>query len=150
MAATIAALAAAFVMTRRLPIAPLVTGAVVLVFGGLTLVFADETFIKMKPTLVNALLSLVLFGGLLFRQAFVKPLFELAFQLDAAGWRALSFRWACFFAAMAVLNEVVWRSVSTDAWVGFKVFGYLPLTLAFGIAQVPLIRRHSLAADAQS
>jgi intracellular septation protein len=150
MVATVVALGAAYGLTRRIPILPLVTGAIVLVFGGLTLVFADDVFIKLKPTVVNALLSAALFGGLAFKRPLLKPLFEAAFQLDAAGWRVLTFRWACFFAGLAALNEIVWRSVSTDSWVTFKVFGLLPLTLLFSVAQVPFIRRHSLEPERDS
>lgn len=145
MVATAIALAASYALARRLPIVPLVSGAIVLVFGGLTLIYADEHFIKLKPTVVNGLLAGTLLGGLLFRQPLLKPLLGLAFQLDEPGWRILTLRWACFFASMAALNEIVWRSFSTDTWVSFKVFGLLPLTLLFSLAQLPLIRRHAVA-----
>ena len=147
MVATAIALGASYALVRRLPIVPLVSGAIVLVFGGLTLAFADEHFIKLKPTVVNSLLAGTLLGGLLFRQPLLKPLLAMAFQLDEPGWRILTLRWACFFASMAALNEVVWRSFSTDTWVSFKVFGLLPLTLLFSLAQLPLIRRHAVAAE---
>lgn len=145
MIATVAALAVSYATVRRIPLIPLVTGAIVLVFGGLTLIFANDVFIKLKPTMVNGLLAAALFGGLLFRQPLLKPLFEMAFQLDEPGWRRLTWRWACFFLAMAALNEIVWRNFSTDTWVSFKVFGLLPLTFAFSLAQIPLIRRHAVA-----
>ncbi len=141
MAATLIALAVAYALERRIPIMPLVAGVVVFVFGGLTLLLDDETFIKLKPTIVNALFAAILFGGLVFRRSLLKPLFGPVFQLDEEGWRVLTVRWAFFFTAVAVLNEIVWRSTTTDVWVNFKVFGILPLTLAFSIAQLPLIRR---------
>lgn len=138
------ALGANWLLERRLPIMPLVTAGFVLVFGGLTLALADDLFIKLKPTIVNGLFAAILFGGLVAGRALLKPLFGAAFQLDDAGWRKLTFRWACFFVALALLNELVWRNVSTDLWVDFKVFGIMPLTIAFTLSQVPLILRHQL------
>jgi intracellular septation protein len=146
MVATIASLAVGYALERRIALLPLVTGAIVLVFGGLTLIFDNELFIKLKPTVVNGLLGLALFGGLAFNAPILRTLFSAAFQLDERGWRILSLRWAWFFLAMAVLNEIVWRHFSTDTWVAFKAFGYTPLTLVFSVAQVPLIRRHSTEA----
>lgn len=144
MIAIIAALAVSWTFERKLPAVPLFTAGIVLVFGGLTLWLADETFIKLKPTILNGMFAAALLGGLLAGRSLLKPLFGPVFRLDEAGWRALTGRWALFFAAMAVLNEVVWRSVSTDMWVNIKVFGYLPLTFLFAIAQTPLIQRHTL------
>ena len=147
MVAIAVALGASVWIERRVPIMPLVSAAVVMVFGGLTLWLDDETFIKMKPTIINGLFAAVLFGGLIFRRPFLKPLFGPVMQLNEAGWLKLSLRWAIFFAAVAVLNEVVWRNVSTDNWVSFKVFGILPLTVVFAMAQTPLIQRHSTDAE---
>ncbi|HEX7007485.1 MAG TPA: septation protein A [Alphaproteobacteria bacterium] len=143
MVAIAAALAASIAIERRVPIMPLVSAVVVMVFGGLTLWLDDETFIKMKPTIINGLFAAVLFGGLLFRRGLLKPLFGAVMELDEAGWLKLSLRWALFFTAIAVLNEVVWRTFSTDNWVTFKVFGILPITVIFALAQTPLIQRHS-------
>ena len=123
MVATFLALGVSWVLTRRLAIMPLVTGIVVLVFGGLTLALQDETFIKMKPTIVNALFGAILLGGLAFGRSLLGYVFDSVFRLDAEGWRKLTFRWALFFFALAVLNEMIWRNVSTDAWVSFKVSG---------------------------
>jgi intracellular septation protein len=148
MAATAVALALSFAMMRRVPWMPLVTAAIVGVFGGLTLWLNDETFIKMKPTIVEGLFSAVLFGGLALDRPLLKPLFGTAWSMDAEGWRRLSFRFAVFFAAMAVLNEIIWRTQSTDVWVLFKVFGLIGLTLVFAMAQIPLMTRHHLADDA--
>ncbi len=144
-AATAVALALAWGIERRLPLMPLITAGVVAIFGGLTLWLADETFIKMKPTIVQAIFAAVLFGGLLAGKPLLKPLLGAAWQMDEAGWRKLTLRFALFFAAMAGLNEVVWRTQTTDFWVSFKVFGILGLTVAFAASQVFMLQRHMLA-----
>lgn len=144
MVATVIAVGLSLAVERRVPIMPVVTAAIVLVFGGLTLWLDDERFIKMKPTIVQAIFSVVLFGGLLWKKPLLKPLLGSAWQLTDRGWYILTFRFAVFFAAMAVLNEVVWRSVSTDLWVNFKIFGILALTFAFTAFQVPLITRYQI------
>lgn len=142
MIATAVALTVSYALTRTLPIMPLVSGAVVLVFGSLTLWLQDETFIKMKPTIVNALFGTVLLGGLYFGKSLLGYVFDSAFKLDAEGWRKLTLRWGLFFLVLAVLNEVVWRNFSTDNWVAFKVWGTMPLTLIFTMSQMPLIMKH--------
>ena len=142
--ATLASLVVSFALTRRLPIMPLVTGVVVLIFGGLTLALQDETFIKMKPTIVNVLFGSTLLIGLLFGRALLGYVFDSVFRLDDAGWRKLTYRWGLFFFALAVLNEIVWRNFSDDVWVNFKVFGIMPLTVVFTLTQMPLIQRHAL------
>jgi len=142
--ATLVALVVSFALTRKLPIMPLVTGIVVVVFGGLTLWLKDETFIKMKPTIVNALFGAVLLGGLAFGKSLLGYVFDSVFRLTDEGWNKLTFRWGLFFFVLAILNEVVWRTVSTDTWVDFKVFGIMPLTFLFTMTQLPLIMRTSL------
>ena len=142
--ATVIALAVSLALTRRLPVMPFVTGIVVLVFGGLTLWLQDETFIKMKPTIVNALFGAALLGGLAFGKSLLGYVFDSVFRLTGEGWRKLTFRWGLFFFVLAVLNEVVWRTVSTDMWVNFKVFGIMPITFVFTLFQLPLINRHAL------
>lgn len=144
MAATAIALAVSWLLTRTLPIMPLVSGVVVLVFGALTLYLQDDVFIKMKPTIVNTLFGVVLLGGLFFGKSLLGYVFESAFSLDAEGWRKLTLRWGLFFLFLAVLNEIVWRSFATDTWVAFKVWGIMPITLLFTFSQMPLIMRHSL------
>lgn len=144
MAATAVALALSLAIERRVPIMPLVTAGVVGIFGGLTLWFEDETFIKIKPTIIEALFSLILFGGLALGKPLLKPLMATAWPMDDTGWRRLTLRFAYFFAAVAVLNEIVWRTQSTDVWVTFKVFGIMGLTLIYAIAQAPLMKRHAL------
>jgi intracellular septation protein len=144
MVATAIALAVSWLLTRTLPILPLVSGIVVLVFGALTLWLQDDVFIKMKPTIVNTLFGAVLLGGLVFGKSLLGYVFDSAFSLDAEGWRKLTFRWGLFFLFLALVNEIVWRSFSTDAWVAFKVWGIMPITLVFTFSQMPLIMRHSL------
>ncbi len=142
MAATAAALGVSLAVARRVPLMPLITAGVVAVFGGLTLALQDETFIKMKPTIVQVLFAAILLGGLAFGRPLLKPLMGAAWAMDDRGWHKLTLRFALFFLAMAALNEAVWRTQSTDVWVSFKVFGILGLTLVFALAQTPLMRRH--------
>ena len=144
MVAIVAAMIASYVVTKHIPMMALVTGVIVLVFGTLTLVLHDETFIKMKPTIVYSLFAAVLGGGLLFGRSFIAIMFDQMFNLTPQGWRILTMRWALFFFAMALLNEFIWRTQSTDFWVGFKAFGVLPLTIAFTMTQMPLIKRYHL------
>ena len=146
MAATAVALTVSWVLTRTLPIMPLVSGVIVFVFGGLTLWLQDETFIKMKPTIINTLFGVVLLGGLAFGKSLLGYVFDAAFKLDAEGWRKLTLRWGLFFLFLAVLNEVVWRFFSTDFWVAFKVWGTMPITVLFTLSQMPLIMKHSIEA----
>ena len=144
MVAVIIAMAASYVVTRHIPMMALVTGIVVIVFGTLTLVLHDETFIKIKPTIIYGLFATILGGGLLFGRSFIAVMFDQMFNLTAPGWRLLTMRWALFFVAMAVLNEIIWRTQSTDFWVAFKAFGMIPLTMGFALTQMPLIKRHHL------
>jgi intracellular septation protein len=150
MVATVIALVAGWRLERKLPIMPLVSGGFVLVFGGLTLVLADETFIKLKPTLVNTLFAVILFGGLAFGRALLKPLFGAALQLSDRGWRVLTLRWAIFFVILAILNEIVWRNFTTDFWVSFKLFGIMPLTFLFAASQTPLLLREQVEEDGEN
>jgi intracellular septation protein len=147
MVAMLISLVVSLALTRRLPIMPFVTAIVVVVFGGLTLWLQDDTFIKMKATIVNVMFGAVLLGGLAFGQALLGYVFDSAFKLTDEGWRKLTFRWGLFFFVLAGLNEIVWRTFSTDAWVTFKVFGIMPLTLIFTLSQLPLITRTQIMAD---
>lgn len=144
MAATVAALLVSWLLVRRVPIMPLVSGGVVLVFGGLTLLLQDELFIKLKPTIVNTLFGVVLLGGLFFGKSLLAVVFDEAFRLTDEGWRKLTFRWGCFFLLLAAVNELVWRTQTTDFWVAFKVWGIMPLTMVFALSQTPLLLRHEI------
>lgn len=144
MAALVVSVAASWRLERRLPIMPLVTAVFALVFGGLTLLLRDDTFIKVKPTIVNLLFAATLFAGLVAGRSLLKVLLGEALQLDEQGWRLLTVRWACFFVVLAALNEIVWRGFSNDFWVSFKVFGIMPLTILFTLTQIPLIKRHAI------
>jgi intracellular septation protein len=142
MAAAALALAVNWVLTRKIAVMPIVALAFVVAFGALTLLLHDDTFIKLKVTIINGLFGAMLVGGLLAGKPLLKVVLGETIDLDDEGWRILSWRWALFFFAVAVLNEVVWRTMSTDAWVNFKVFGLLPLTFVFALSQGPLMQRH--------
>src|SRR5271166_2110025 len=143
MTTVVMALAISYVLTRHLPIMPLITAVIVLVFGSLTLVLHDELFIKLKPTIIYVLFGGVLLGGLAFGKPLLGTVFDSVYHLSEEGWRKLTLRWAGFFFALAVLNEIVWRTQTTDFWVSFKVFGVLPLTFLFAAAQFPLMSRYA-------
>lgn len=142
MAATVAALIASRYLFGKVAVMPLVTAVFVIVFGGLTLYLQDEQFIKMKPTIVNSIFSGLLFAGLAANRIFLKMVFGDVMRLTEPGWRILTFRWAAFFAFLALLNELVWRFYSTDTWVTFKVFGIMPLTMVFAMAQIGLLKKY--------
>jgi intracellular septation protein len=144
MVAVIAAMIASYAVTRHVPMMAIVTAVIVIVFGTLTLVLHDETFIKVKPTIVYTLFAAILGGGLLFGRSFIAVMFDQMFNLTPQGWRILTLRWSLWFLAMAGLNEIIWRTQSTDVWVTFKAFGMVPLTMLFAVTQMPLIKRHHL------
>jgi len=144
MIATAISLSVSWWMMRKLPMMPLISAIVVFSFGALTLWLQNDVFIKMKPTIVNTLFGAVLLGGLAFGRSLLGYVFDAAFHLDAEGWRKLTLRWGLFFLFLALLNEVVWRNFSTDFWVAFKVWGTMPITIAFTLSQMPMIMRHSL------
>ena len=147
MVATAISLAVSLKVERRVPLMPLISSVFVLLFGGMTLALDDEIFIKLKPTIVNLFFASVLLGGLLAGKVFLKHLMGGILQLDDTGWRILSWRWMAFFVFLAIVNEIVWRNFSTDTWVSFKVFGIMPLSLVFGLLQVPVIQKHQLPVE---
>ena len=145
MIATIIAMIVSRVKAGRISPMLWISGALVLVFGGLTVWFHDETFIKMKPTAVYAMFAVILGYGLATGRPLLRLLLESAYPgLNAEGWRRLTINWACFFVGMAILNEVVWRTQSWDFWVGFKLWGAIPLTLLFALANIPMLMKHGL------
>jgi intracellular septation protein len=143
MAAVLIALAVSYAMTKHVAIMPLITAVIVLIFGGLTLMLHNDTFIKLKPTIIYVLFGGTLLAGLAFDRPFLGILFDQMFHLTAEGWRKLTLRWALFFFLLAVLNEIVWRNFSTDVWVSFKLFGVVPLTFLFGALQYSLLMKYS-------
>jgi intracellular septation protein len=132
------------VLMGKLPIMPLVSGVVVLVFGGLTLWLQDDLFIKLKPTIVNSLFGAVLLGGLAFGKPLLPYVLDSVFRLTPEGWRKLTLRWGIFFFILAAINEIVWRGFSTDTWVAFKVWGVMPITIIFAMSQVGILQAHEL------
>jgi intracellular septation protein len=143
MVAVLVALAVAYALTRRIEIMPVVTAVIVLIFGGLTLVLHDDLFIKLKPTIIYLLFGGALLGGLYFDKPLLGIVFDSVFSLTEEGWRKLTWRWALFFLFLAVVNEVVWRTQTTDFWVSFKLFGVVPLTFLFGALQYPLLMKYA-------
>ena len=142
--ATLISISISLAITRRLPIMPMITGIVVVIFGGLTLILQDDTFIKLKPTIINSLFGSVLLGGLLFKKSLIGYVLDSVFSLTDDGWRKLTFRWGLFFFFLAIVNEIAWRSLSTDDWVTFKVFGVMPITFIFTLTQMPMIMREQI------
>jgi len=147
MGATLVSVLASKLLLGRVSPVVIATAVIVVVFGSLTFWFGDAHFIKMKPTIINLLFAAVLLTGLLTGRPLLKLLFGEAFNLTEQGWRKLTVRWMLFFVAMAVVNEIVWRNFSEGAWVNFKVFGILPLTLIFAMSQIGLIKRHEAKAE---
>jgi intracellular septation protein len=144
MVATAASLLASWLLLKRVPILALVTGIFVMVFGFLTIYLQDDTFIKIKPTIVNVLFAAILAAGLYFRRPVLKLALGEVFKLQDEGWRVLTLRWMGFFIFLAILNETIWRNFSTDTWVSFKSFGVMPLTFLFMMSQITLIMKHQI------
>lgn len=147
MGAMVLSLALSWLILKKIAVMPLVTGVVVLVFGGLTLWLQDDTFIKVKPTITNTLFAAVLLGGLLFGQSLLKYVFGDVYKLRPEGWWKLTLNWGLFFVVLAVLNEIVWRNFPTDFWVAFKVWAIMPLTVVFSMTQLPLLNKYAPAAE---
>ena len=140
--ATIVVLAVSYVVEKKIPMLPLFTGGIILVFGGLTLWLKDETFIKMKPTIIQLAFGVVLLAGLKFNLIFLQKLLGKAINLQEHGWKLLTIRISIFFFFLAGLNELVWRTQSTDFWVNFKVFGITGLTIVFLVFQMQSLKRY--------
>ena len=146
MASAVICLVISYMLTRHIAIVPVVTTCAVVVFGSLTLLFHDETFILIKPTILNMIFSAVMLGSVIFKRPILPIVFEGAFHLEALGWEILTKRFGLFFLGLAILNEIVWRTQSHDMWVNFKVFGIMPLTFVFFVLQMPLILRYEKSA----
>ena len=144
MVAVLLALAVSYALTKHIAIMPVVTAVIVLIFGGLTLILHDDLFIKLKPTIIYMLFGGALLVGLFFDKPLLGMVFDSVFNLTVEGWRKLTWRWTIFFFALAVMNEIVWRTQTTDFWVSFKLFGVVPLTFLFGALQLPLINKYSV------
>lgn len=149
MACVVVALIVSWVMTKHLPVMPVVTCVAVVFFGALTFLFQDELFIKLKPTIVNSMFGIILLGALAFGKPLLPIVLDSVMQLTDEGWRKLTLRWGIFFFVLAALNEIVWRTQTTDFWVSFKAFGIMPVTIAFALAQVPLIMKYELKDEAK-
>ena len=147
MVAIFISLGIGFAVERRFSPIAILTGVLVLVFGGLTLSFSNEIFIKIKPTILYTMFAAVLTGGLLFNRLFIKFVLAQSLRLPDEAWRVLTWRWSLFFLALAIANEFVWRNSSTDMWVAFKVWGVFPLTIVFALAQTPFLARHQIESD---
>ena len=144
MVATVIAVLFSYILEKKIPIMPTVGAGIVLLFGGLTIYFDNDVFFKMKPTIINILFAIILYGGILINKPLLKYLLGAALKLEEEGWKILTQRWIGFFIALAVLNEIVWRTQSTDVWVNFKVFGILPITFIFTMTQFPLIKKYQI------
>ncbi|MBP6011553.1 MAG: septation protein A [Alphaproteobacteria bacterium] len=144
MVATILSLGVSYSIEKKLSPMPIVTGIVVMVFGGLTLWLNNDLFIKLKPTIVNSIFAALLIGGLLSGRLFLKFLLDSAFQMPDDAWRKFTYRWIWFFVFLALLNEFIWRNYSTDFWVGFKLWGVFPISLLFALAQTPFLMKHQI------
>lgn len=142
MVAMAISLVLSWVLLKRIAVMPVVTAVVLAIFGTLTFIFQDTTFIKIKPTIVNALFGSVLLGGLLFRQSLLKYVFGEVYKLKPEGWLVLTVRWGIFFFVLAALNELVWRFFP-DYWVPFKVWGVMPLTILFSVSQLPVLSKYA-------
>ena len=144
MVATIIAILASYILEKKIPIMPTFGAGVLLIFGGLTLLFDNKIFIFMKPTIINFIFAAILYGGIILKKPLLKYLLGSALKLEEEGWNTLTHRWIAFFVALAILNEIVWRTMSEDLWVNFKVFGILPITIIFTMTQIPLIKKYQI------
>ena len=144
MIATIIAVLFSYIIEKKIPIMPTVGALIILIFGGLTIYFDNETFFKMKPTIINLLFAGILYGGIILNKPLLRYLLGAALKLQDEGWDILTKRWIGFFIALAILNEIIWRTQTTDIWVNFKVFGILPITFIFTLAQFSTIKKYQI------
>lgn len=147
MVATVISLGYSYARFRKIPTMPLVSGIFIMIFGALTLWLQDDEFIKLKPTIVNGIFATALLGAAAMGKPIMKQLFDGAFNLTDKGWMVLTVRWGLFFVFLGIVNEIVWRNFSTDFWVSFKLFGIMPLTMVFGLAQISVLTKHAPASE---
>ncbi len=144
MIATVIAVLFSYILEKKIPIMPTVGAIIILIFGGLTIYFDNETFFKMKPTIINLLFAGILYGGIILNKPLLRYLLGAALKLRDEGWDILTKRWIGFFIALAILNEIIWRTQTTDIWVNFKVFGILPITFIFTLTQFSTIKKYQI------
>ena len=144
MLATVISVIISYILEKKIPIMPTLGAGIVVIFGGLTIIFDNKIFIFMKPTIINIIFAAILYGGIILKKPLLKYLLGSALKLEEQGWTTLTQRWAAFFIALAVLNEIVWRTMSEEFWVSFKVFGIMPITFIFTMTQFPLIKKYQV------
>ena len=144
MLATVISVIISYILEKKIPIMPTLGAGIVVIFGGLTIIFDNKIFIFMKPTIINIIFAAILYGGIILKKPLLKYLLGSALKLEEEGWTILTQRWTAFFIALAVLNEIVWRTMSEEFWVSFKVFGILPITFIFTMTQFPLIKKYQV------
>ena len=144
MVATVFSVVISYILEKRIPIMPTLGAGIVVIFGGLTIIFDNKIFIFMKPTIINIIFAAILYGGIILKKPLLRYLLGSALRLEDEGWAILTQRWIAFFIALAVLNEIVWRTMSEEFWVSFKVFGILPITFIFTMTQFPLIKKYQV------
>jgi intracellular septation protein len=142
MALVVVSLVTGYWLEKKLSPVALFSAVIVVVFGGLTLYLKNDTFVKIKPTIIYATFCAILLGGLAFNRLFIKYALSFEFELPESAWRALTWRWGMFFLGLALLNEIVWRNFTTGQWVTFKVWIIIPLIFVFGALQAPLLLKH--------
>ena len=145
--ATIIAVLIVWILEKKIPMVPLLSGILITLFGGLTIYFDNPIFIYMKPTIINILFALaLLFGKYFTNDPILKKLLGKSIPIHDDGWKILNNRWMYFFFSLAILNEIVWRTQSEEFWVNFKVWGMLPITITFTAFQIPLINKYKIDA----
>ena len=145
--ATLVSLVALYIKERKISTMMLVSTVILVVFGGLSIFLKNDIFFKMKPTIINALFAIILIGSTFFNKPVLKMLLNSSMKLTDQGWSLMNRLWSGFFIFLALLNEIVWRTQTTDVWVNFKVFGIMGITIVFTIVQIPILKRHFIDLD---
>jgi intracellular septation protein len=145
--ATLISLVALYIKERKISTMMLVSTVILVIFGGLSIFLKNDIFFKMKPTIINALFAIILIGSTFFNKPVLKMLLNSSMKLTDQGWSLMNKLWSGFFIFLALLNEIVWRTQTTDVWVNFKVFGIMGITIVFTIIQIPLLKKHFIDLD---